>query len=599
MMGGVTFPDVLIQYESRLREVQAGFAQARLHNNIVAMVLAVAIALFLMLGVLAIRQQVSFWLPSVSIPLAALSARRYRRARESRFGMWRLKSFYERALQRIQGNWVGTGATGEEFADPGHVYATDLNIVGGGSLFELLCTVRTSIGQQGLAGYLLEAPSSEETLLRQEAVRELCERADLRERIASLGDFDFLESKWSTFEDWLKLPPLSSSKYFRVLAAVTSAVLAGILLAGLMGLIPWIRVALWVSPLVAFHAIAGLRFRHRVNEMHEWVRPVSAETQLLREGLRLVEGERFQSVKLKQLADQARSGSAVVRSLERLLNALNERHKEWFYGPSLLLLAGTQLCLAIEQWRNMHGESLRAWLQAWAEFEALNALAGYAYENPENTFPEFTRDEVCFEARALAHPLLPRDGCVANDLALNRDLRFYVVSGSNMSGKSTLLRAIGMNAVLASAGAPVRAVALRMSRLAVFASLSVVDSLLNGKSRFMAEVDRLRQTIEAARHDNPVLFLVDEIFSGTNSRDRRIATEAVVRTLIDRRAIGALSSHDLALCEIVESEELHGINVHMGSGEGGGPLDFDYRLKPGVTREANALAIARMAGVPV
>jgi DNA mismatch repair ATPase MutS len=138
-----------------------------------------------------------------------------------------------------------------------------------------------------------------------------------------------------------------------------------------------------------------------------------------------------------------------------------------------------------------------------------------------------------------------------------------------------------------------------MSGLSVFASLSVVDSLLNGKSKFLAEVDRLRQTIESALANRSVLFLVDEIFSGTNSRDRRIAADAVVRTLVDRGAIGALATHDLALCEIVGSEELHGVNVHMGSRDERDPMDFDYRLKPGVTREANALAIARMAGVPV
>jgi DNA mismatch repair ATPase MutS len=166
-----------------------------------------------------------------------------------------------------------------------------------------------------------------------------------------------------------------------------------------------------------------------------------------------------------------------------------------------------------------------------------------------------------------------------------------------MSGKSTLLRSIGLNAVLAFAGAPVRARVLNLSRLSVCASLSVVDSLLNGKSKFMAEVDRLRQTIEAAAVQ-PVLFLIDEILGGTNSRDRRIAAEAVVRTLVNRGAIGAISTHDLALSEIAASE-LRGVNVHTGCRDGSDPMDFDYRLKPGVTNEANALAIARMAGVPI
>jgi len=513
--------------------------------------------------------------------------------------MSRLKGFYERAIQRIQGNWVGTGVTGEEFGKVDHVYAADLNIFGEGSLFELLCIARTSIGQRGLADYLLEAPAPEETLLRQEAVRELQGRADLHERVAALGDFDFLESKWSTFENWLASPTLSYPRYLRTLAGITSTLLAGIGFAGLVGLMSWISVAIWIAPLVAFHSAVGLIFRRRINEMQSWVQPVSVETQVFREGLRLLAEAQFQSIKLRQIADEARNGSESVRTLEQLLNALHERQRDWFYVPSLVLLIGTQLGMAIEQWRRAHAKSLRIWLHAWAEFEALNALAAYAYENPDNTFPEFAVDEACFEAQSLGHPLLSRTSCVVNDVTLNRKTRFYIVSGSNMSGKSTLLRAIGLNAVLAFAGAPVYAASLRVSRLSVFASLSVVDSLLKGTSRFQAEVERLRRTIGAAIDGRSVLFLVDEIFGGTNSRDRRIATEAVVRALIERGAIGALSTHDLSLCEIGDSGDLQGLNVHMGSRGGGDPLNFDYRLKPGVTNEANALAIARMAGVPV
>ena len=194
---------------------------------------------------------------------------------------------------------------------------------------------------------------------------------------------------------------------------------------------------------------------------------------------------------------------------------------------------------------------------------------------------------------------LPRAACVANDLDLSSGSPFYLISGSNLSGKSTLLRAAGLNAVLAFAGAPVRARVLRLSGLAIVASLAVVDSLLHGKSKFLAEVDRLRLAIQSAALERPVLFLVDEIFSGTNSRDRRIAAEAVVRTLVERGAIGILSTHDLALTEIANAPGMDGVNMHMASGNEGDPMDFDYRLKPGPTTETNALAIARMAGVPV
>lgn len=590
---------MLVLYEARLRELQTAAAQARLHSAIATAALALSVALLLILSVYAFRPKAGSWWPALSVPLIVASARCYRLSRQSGYRASRLAQFYRRSVERIGGKWAGNGASGEEFSDSAHIYSSDLDVFGEGSLFELLCTVRTANGKRGLAEFLLTTPPIEEILSRQEAVRELQGRIDLRERIALLGKYDFLESKWETFAEWLNSPPFAFNRWVSITAFITSALLAVIFLGGMSGLISWNAVASWMLPLVGFHAAVGLFFRARVNETTAWLRPVSVETQVFREGLLLLEQTQFQSDKLRRIADRVRNSSRSVRKLERLLNALNERNKEWFYAPSLFLLVGTQLCMAIENWRIENGAALRNWLDAWAEFEALNALGNYAYENPDNTFPVFSTGGAVFEATSLGHPLLSCESCVPNDVRLNGDCRFLVVSGSNMSGKSTLLRGIGLNAVLAFAGAPVRAQALRLSRLSLCASLSVVDSLLNGKSKFLAEMDRLRQTLEAATEGTPVLFLIDEILSGTNSRDRRIASEAVVRTLIDRGAIGAVSTHDLALSEIAELQELRGINVHTGSRNGGGPLDFDYLLKPGVANETNALAIAGMAGVPI
>jgi hypothetical protein len=595
----LTIPEVLIQYQARLRELQIAAAQARLHGTMAAAVLAVGVVLLLILSVYAVRPRAVYWWAALPVPLIIASARRYRLSRQSRYRISRLKQCYGRSVARIQGNWAGSGANGQEFSDPVHAYASDLDVFGEGSLFELLCTVRTANGKRGLADYLLNAPPIEEILARQEAVRELRDRIDLRERIAVLGEFEFLESKWETFAEWLDSPPFPFNRWLRAAILFTSALFAVIFLGGMSGVIPWKLVAMWMIPLVGVHSAVGLFFRARVNETTAWLRPVSVETQVLREGLRLLEETQFQSDKLRGIGDRVRHSSRPVRKLERLLNALSERNKEWFYAPSLFLLVGTQLCMAIENWRMENGAALRVWLDAWAEFEALSALANYAYENPENSFPVFSTDAAAFEAGSFGHPLLSAESCVFNDVKLGGDRRFLVVSGSNMSGKSTLLRGIGLNAVLAFAGAPVRARALRLSRLAICASLSVVDSLPDGKSKFLAEMDRLRQTLDTAMGTTPVLFLIDEILSGTNSRDRRIASEAVLRTLIERGAIGALSTHDLALSEIAELKELRGIAVHTGSREGGGPLDFDYLLKPGVSSETNALAIARMAGVPI
>jgi hypothetical protein len=604
---GVAAHEVLIEYEGRLQELQQALTQVRMQHLAAGAVLLGAVALFLTLGVYALKGRVPLWLPSLPIPIATASALHYRRLGFAGSRMRRLQRFYRRAGRRVEGLWAGEGFTGDEFVDADHVYAKDLGIFGHGSLFELLCIARTAIGRRGLANYLLEAPALDETLARQEAVRELRNRAELREEVALLGEFDFSESSWETFTEWLSSPPARFSKPLPVAVAITSALALSIVLATAAGLLPWFHAVIWILPLALFHSAAGFIYRDRVKRMMERLRLASVEIRTLREGLQLLERQRFQSAKLSQIAMRVQNSSKTVRRLEHLLDALHLRNKEYFFQAALLLMATTQLCMAIERWKTRHGVALRGWLEAWAEFEALSALANYAHENPDSAFPEFSHGSsngfasiaARFEAVALGHPLMLGETCIRNDVRLNAATRFYIVSGSNMSGKSVLLRAIGVNAVLAFAGAPVRAQSLQLSQLSVCASMAVVNSLLNGKSKFLAEVDRVRQTIQLAGSGTAVLFLIDEIFSGTNSRDRRVAAEAVVRTLLDRGAVGALSTHDMSLTAIADAEGLCGANVHMCAMDGSDPMNFDYRLKPGVTTETNALAIARMAGVPV
>jgi MutS domain V len=595
----VTLADVSLQYQQRFREVQSGLARARGRNAAAGVVLAAVVAVILWLAWPVLKGQAPFWRPLLAVPLAIPPVRFYRRYHDEADRLCRVQRFTERALERIDGDWAGSGNSGQEFLDTRHPYAHDLNVFGEGSLFERLSIARTGVGRRGLARYLTQAASIEEIRERQEAVRELAAETELREAVAGLGPFESSQAQWETFTRWLDSPPIAFPPVLRAVLPFTAAAVAALVIGGLVGVLPWITVARGLFPLLAFHAAVGLRFRRQVLGSMERLHLLSAEIQVVREGLELLGSRAFQSARLRRISAEARAGSGSVRKLERLLNALSQRTKEWFYLPFLILAGGTQLSMAIEHWRELHGGALREWLAAWADFEALNALACFAYENPGYSFPEVSEGDPHFEARAAGHPLLPHDGCVLNELDLNRETRCYIISGSNMSGKSTLLRTIGLNAVLALAGAPARASSLRLSRFSVCASLAPPESLAGGKSRFLAEVQRLKQGIELTAGDAPVLFLVDEIFSGTNSSDRRVAAEAVVRTLIDRGAVGALSTHDLALAEIADREGLHGRNVHMGSRPGGSPLDFDYLLKPGVTTEANALAIARMAGVSV
>ena len=587
---------MLQQYEQRLSTLRDSAKRTARRILSCYLTLVISSTVLLALGLLCFRQQLSVTWLIVPLIMAVLSIQRIHQNRSAQSQSRRLQAYYERGVRRLTGQWMADSPTGEGFSLPGHPFAADLQLFGRNSLFQFLCTVRTAIGQSGLASYLLSAPPFDEILLRQAAVKELSGEVALRESIALLGELESSQLQPKIFEDWLDLPTVRVSRLLRLTFFVTSTALFALILAAIAQVATWGLAANGIFLILIFHSIAGLVFRDKLKHLLSWLHPMSVEIETLQEGLLLLAPTKFGSRKLRALATAVGVSSQPVRNLSRLLTMMDSRNKEWFYVPSLMMLVGTQLYLAIEQWRARHGKSLRAALSAWAEFEALNALANYTYENPGNAFPTFSTGAADFDAKSLGHPLLPAS-CVRNDVRLGSDVRFYLVSGSNMSGKSTLLRAIGLNVVLAYCGAPARAQSLSLSRLLICASLSVVDSLASGTSKFMAEVDRLRYAIEAAAIGEPVLFLIDEIFSGTNSRDRLVAAEAVVRTLLGCGAIGMVSTHDLALTGIA-CPELHGINVHTGSKDGTDPMDFDYLLKPGVTQETNALAIARLAGVP-
>jgi DNA mismatch repair ATPase MutS len=259
--------------------------------------------------------------------------------------------------------------------------------------------------------------------------------------------------------------------------------------------------------------------------------------------------------------------------------------------------------MAEEDWRTVNGQQIGKWIEAAAEFEALCSLSAYAFERPDATFPMLEPglepDGPLFDAEALRHPLIPAAVSVANDVRLGSGMRLWIVSGSNMSGKSTLMRAVGLNTVLAWAGAPVACARLRISPLMIGASMSTHDSLADNRSRFYAEISRVRDVVELARTGHPTLFLLDELLSGTNSHDRRIGAEAVVRGLVERGAIGLVSTHDLALAEIVP--DLNGLaaNVHFEDHMEEGEIRFDYRLREGVVTRSNALELMRAVGLDV
>ena len=538
-----------------------------------------------------------FWL---FVPLFAFIALAvvHERVIRSRDNCTRAQKVYERGLARLDNRWMGSGETGERFYDKLHPYAQDLDLFGEGSLFELLSIARTRSGEEILAKWLCAPAPPDVVRERQAAVTELRSRLDLREDLAVLGEEVRIGVHSEALAAWGDAPRAELWPAARLAASVLCVLaILSFVAWGVWGLRD---VALGV---VLVNGFFFLRLHRQADRIAEAASDAAHDLGLLSQVLARLEQEKFTAPRLAQLRAEldieGHPPSFRIAKLNRLVAMLESRDHVLLRVFDPILLWTVQLAFAVEAWRTKSGPGIRRWLMAVGELEALSALAGYAYEHPADPFPEMIEGAACFEGGAVAHPLLPEDRAVRNDIRIGGELRLVVVSGSNMSGKSTFLRAVGVNAVLAQCGAPVRAAHLRMSRLAVGASIQIVDSLQDGKSRFYTEITRLKQIVDLTREALPVLFLLDEFLQGTNSHDRRIGAEAIVRGLIKRDAIGLLTTHDLALTEIAEALGNAATNQHFEDRLENGTLVFDYQLRLGVVRRSNALELMRSVGLDV
>jgi hypothetical protein len=505
--------------------------------------------------------------------------------------------FYERGLARLDGRWSGVGDTGARFLDPLHPYAADLDLFGVGSVFQLICAARTAAGESALARWLLGAAPADEVRGRQSAVDELRPMLDLREDMALLGEDVRSGLHAEALRKWGAAPPLPIPSYARPLAIVLSSA-TSIALIGYFG-------QLWpISPFLlgVLLEIALLMHLGRVlGQIFAGVELPASDLRLLADVLERFEREQFRSPLLVQLRSRIDTDGVPAWKQIRRLRKIVEYH-DWgrnqaFAPIALVLLWHAHLGFLVERWRLRSGRHIGEWIDAVGEIEALSSIAGYSAEHPEDVWPELVDGGPLFESKGITHPLLPTG--VRNDIRLTPELRLLVVSGSNMSGKSTMLRSVGLNVVLAWAGIPVRAQSVRVSSLAVGAAMRVQDSIQDGKSRFYAEITRIRQIMDMAAGPLPLLFLLDELLSGTNSHDRRIGAEAIVRSLVQGGAIGMVTTHDLALANIAQQLAPHATNVHFEDHVEDGRISFDYTMRPGVVEKSNALELMRSVGLNV
>ena len=592
------------------RKIERGLARRakRLSNLRLLAFTAGVVTAWFALGTRAID---SLWLaPPVLLFVGLLIV--HDRVLRARARAARAVTFYERGIARMDDHWidlpgpdVSAPGSGDEhdYADAHHPYATDLDLFGHGSLYALLSGARTRDGEETLASWLLAPAAPEMIRERQRAVAELSEGLDLREDVSILGDEVRAELRADSLRTWgegRENPTSPTSKTVRIVA-LALPVSSAIALASWW----WIGAApYWFAMAIGIQAAFALRVRGRVRAEIASVELPSRDLALFSEILGRLEAERFSTPLLARLRSSLESnGTPPSRCVSRLVlwcDLLDARRNQFFAPIGALFLWTTQLAFAVEAWRAACGPKIAIWFSATGEFEALSALAAYAYEHPDHPFPEIVEGEgPLFDAEGLGHPLLPASRRVCNDIRLGREPRVFVVSGSNMSGKSTMLRSIGTNTVLALAGAPVCAASLRISPVSIGASIRVQDSLLEGSSRFYAEIQRLRQIVDLTRGEMPVLFLLDEILHGTNSHDRGIGAEAVVRSLVDRGAVGLVTTHDLALARVADELGNRGENVHFEDHLEAGVIAFDYRMRPGVVTKSNALELMRSVGLEV
>jgi hypothetical protein len=590
--------------EVRAREVAALEARARAIGTARLVLAAAAIAL--VAGIVWARLGVQAWaalgVDVLAFVVLVVIHARVHQAQERASAALR---FHERGLARLDHAWDRLSPASERFRSADHPFAGDLDVFGHGSIMQLVDATETRFGEERLAALLSQTDPGEwpdDVAARQGAVRDMSKRAAFREALATaggvLGDekpdpgplLAWAEKKGS-------LP-----RGLVVLGWVLPAALLGVIVLG-----PALGLRAGVVTIAVLVQIAvGIAVGVRLTPMLQAASSRESAATRWRAMIAAIEAEPFEAPLLSRLRERLsagkRSASAEIAALERIVGFVDARQNEVFrllIGP--LLMWDVHCASALLRWRDRAGSHVRGWLDALGEAEALASLGGFAYEHPSFAWPD-AAPEPCFEARGLAHPLIAHAHRVGNDVRLHAAGQALVVTGSNMSGKSTLLRAIGVNAALAFAGAPVCAEALRLGPARVVTSMRIEDSLEQGVSHFFAELRRLKRVLDMAHEGEgrpPVLFLLDEILHGTNSRERVIGACAVVRELLSRGALGAVSTHDLGITAL--ERELGGRveNVHFEEQVQGEAMTFDYVLRPGIVQSSNALRLMRAVGIGV
>lgn len=512
-----------------------------------------------------------------------------------------LRENYEQSLQRLAGEWKSFPDRGEDFQDARHPYAEDLDLFGVNSLFQWLNTAQTFKGREKLKAWLTTDPGArEEILRRQEAVRELAGNLSWRQRF--LAEARMAKGIMNSPQGIIDWAGTYDKTYLQVRVLILARALPLVTISFLLIYLLTGKLSFWYPLLgIVLQALILFMGKQRGKALRA-VYTYKENIKIYEKMLARFERRSFRSEYLRNLKQVLpdRAGTpafAQIRKLAGITEMIANRDNAVFLIVNILTLWDIQCMIALESWKEKSGRLLGGWLETIGELEALASLAGIHFDHPDWAFPEISGADAGIIAAGMGHPLLR--GAVCNDLRIDRQSGILLITGSNMSGKSTLLRTTGINLVLAYAGAPVYAQGFSCSGLRLYTCMRVSDNLGESISSFYAELLRIKQIVSATKQWPNVFFLLDEIFKGTNSQDRHSGARVLIRQLSKAGALGMVSTHDLELGDL-EGESRGKIrNFHFREYYRNDEIHFDYKLRPGISTTRNAMYLIKMAGIEV
>ncbi|MGE5627859.1 MAG: MutS-related protein [Solirubrobacterales bacterium] len=504
----------------------------------------------------------------------------------------------EISIKRTMGEWKNFKDTGSDFVDTAHRYSCDLDIFGKASLFQRINMSVTTIGRISLKKLLTETPADINTIImRQQGIKELATKIKWRQRLFAEALVTLKnDSEYEAIYSWANERPIVTLKGAEVLAKLLPLITVLLLLAVFSKIISKNAVYILIIFQMGIVFISSKKLNNVLGRAYNFKNSINIYEKIIRH----IEKQDFKSKLLVDLKANLKQGdlnaSDKIKELGKIVNLISDRHNMLYIVINILFLWDINCVIALEKWKSESGVLIKRWINTIGEFEAYSSLANLCFDNKEWIFPVLTEEFPLLKAKGAAHPLITENN-ISNDIIINKASPAMLITGSNMSGKSTYLRNAGLNLVLAYSGGTVNAKEFKCSLMNIYTCMRISDNLEKNISSFYAEIIRIKEIVAASSENKNVFFLLDEIFKGTNSIDRHLGAKILINSLIDKNTAGMVSTHDLELGELQDETKDKVKNYHFEEFYKDGELKFDYKLKSGISKTRNAMYLIKMAGI--